>query len=106
MAFNKAPSAWLANWSEDGTNITVPIATFTELTAAEADATTGDIRKILWAFLMEVYQSWADTATADRPDKMSVTRSSSLSADGKQMTTTFSCRFVTDILAQEVADEV
>ena len=49
MAWDPLPPTWMASWSEDGTNITVPIATFTKMTAAEADASSGDIRKVLFA---------------------------------------------------------
>jgi hypothetical protein len=44
MAFDKTPTTWLPSWSEDATNITLPLASLPELTAAEADAATARFR--------------------------------------------------------------
>lgn len=41
MAFNPLPTNLIPSWSENGTNVTFPIASVPELTAAEADAVTG-----------------------------------------------------------------
>jgi hypothetical protein len=43
-------------YSSDGTNITIPIADLPGLSAAEADATTGDWREILQAILRSSWQ--------------------------------------------------
>jgi hypothetical protein len=48
MAFDPAPSSLFPSWSEDGTTISVPIASIANLTAAEADGTTGDWRTRSW----------------------------------------------------------
>ena len=58
MAFDQKPSSWFDNWSENGTAISVPIATFPEMTAEEADATTGDIRKVIYAICEKIYQEY------------------------------------------------
>lgn len=75
MAYTQAPADWIPSWSEDATNITVPIASFPELTAAEADATTGDIREVLYALLEVLRAKYVATAEADRPTKMTIARS-------------------------------
>jgi hypothetical protein len=105
MAFDKAPGTWLTNWAEDGTDIIVPIATFPEMTAAEADAATGDIRKVLYAVCEALHQKWTATATTDRPTKWSVRKSSYVNPITGQTTHTYSHTFVTDTLASEVGDE-
>ena len=105
MAYDPKPSTWIPNWSENGTNITVPIASFTEMTAAEADADTGDIRKVLFAICEEMYQKWIATAAADRPGKMTVYRSTSVNDATDTTTKNYIFSFHVATSAQEVADE-
>lgn len=47
MAFNYAPTSIWPSYSSDGTNITIPIAQLPGLSAAEADAVTGDWREVM-----------------------------------------------------------
>ena len=105
MAFDKKPSTWIPDWSENGTNITVPIATFTEMTADEADADTGDIRRVLFAICEELYQKWLATAAADRPGKLSIYRNTSVNDATDTTRKTYQFVFETQTLTQEVADE-
>jgi len=105
MAFDDTPTTWIPSWSEDGTDITVPIASFPELTAAEADAATGDIRKILFAVLTRIYAVWAALSLDDRPGKMRITRSDDMDDASGQMTRTFAVRFHLSGTSQDVADE-
>jgi hypothetical protein len=77
MSFNKAPSNWIPSWSADSTNITVPIASFPEMTADEANGTTGDIRKVLFALCKKLSSKWIATAVGDRPAKMIISQASS-----------------------------
>ena len=105
MAFSALPTDVIASWSEDGTNVTFPIASVTELTAAEADALTGDSRKILFALMEQWYSWYIGLATADRPEKMAITKSSALQTDGT-FRNTYSIVFYTEVTGQEVLDEV
>ena len=105
MAFDKTPTTWLANWSEDGTDITVPVATFTELTAAEADAANGDIRKIVFALLEHLYQGWIGTASADRPVKWTMSKTATINAVNNAITSRYVVTLITDIGTQEVREE-
>lgn len=64
-----APKFVFPGYSSDGTNITIPIDNLIGLTAAEADATTGDWREILQAWLLKAteYQRsivWSSQARA------------------------------------------
>lgn len=106
MAWNPLPPSWFANWAEDGTNITVPIATFPELTAAEADATAGDIRKVLFAICDKCWSVWSALVTADRPSKMTLSKSVSVNAATGIATNTFTFTFQTLVVSQDVAPEV
>jgi len=105
MPFDPKPSTWLANWSEDGTNITVPIATFLEMTAAEADATTGDIRKVLFAVCEALHAKWLATPAADRPVRMTISKNSTVNSATGITTHRFGFDFETQTTAQEVAAE-
>ena len=105
MAFDKKPSTWIPNWSENGSDITVPIATFPEMTDAEADATTGDIRKVLFAIMEQLWAKWLATATADRPAKMTINRGTSTDDRTGVVTKQFTLVFKTQVSGQEVADE-
>lgn len=105
MAFDQKPSTWLDDWSEDGTDITVPLATFPEMTADEADAEDGDIRKVLFAIAEKLYDSWNNTATADRPTQMYIAKSSSVNTTTGVVTNTYTLRFYCEINTQEVKDE-
>ncbi len=105
MAFSAVPTTWIPSWSEDGTNITVPIASFPELTAAEADAATGDIRKIVFAIIEKLYQAYNATATADRPTKWTMSKSTSVNTTTNVNTNTYSITIMTAIATQEVPAE-
>jgi hypothetical protein len=104
MAFNPAPTSFFANWSEDGANITLPIASVPELTAAEADATTGDIRKVLFAIIERAAVAYAALAAADKPGKMAIDRSNFLRSDGN-IDRTFTVTFTLAPASIDVADE-
>ena len=103
MAVNVQPSVWFANWTSDGTDITVPIASFPEMTADEADPTTGDIRRVWYAMTAQLYAHWLSLATLDRPTKMVITKSQALS--GSTLVESFTVTFYSEILSQEVLDE-
>ena len=106
MAFDKTPTSWIANWSEDGTDISVPIASFSELTAAEADGTTGDIRDIVFAIIQHLYTTYNALATADRPDKLTIKKTATYNSVYNKLTNRYTFTIVTDIGTQEVRAEV
>jgi hypothetical protein len=103
MALDLTPASWIADWSEDATDVTFPIASLPELTAAEADGTTGDIRKVYFALCSQMQSVWDATAAADRPVKMLLYHTASVSGD--VITHTYTATFKNSITAQDVADE-
>ena len=105
MAYSAVPSTWIANWSEDGTNISVPLASFPELTAAEADGATGDIRQIVWALMTKLYTAWVATPSADRPTKWTCSKSVSQNTTTGEVTNTFTFVLKTTIETQNVSAE-
>lgn len=105
MAQDFSPNAWIGDWSEDGTDITIPIASFPELTAAEADGDTGDIRKVLFAIMVKVQAVYDALAVADRPTRMQMSKSSSVNAAGTEIVHYFQTQFTNTVATQDVADE-
>jgi hypothetical protein len=107
MAFAKVPTAWLPNWTLTDTNtkISVPIASFAELTSAEADGTTGDIRKIVFAFMEALWLEWNSLATADRPTKWNMTKAASVNTSTGITTIQYVQTIYVQTTAQDVADE-
>ena len=105
MAFDDTPTTWIPSWSENGTDITVPIASFPELTAAEADGTTGDIRKIAWAIAKKLSDVWYATESANRPANMIISKASSVNSTADEVTHTITFRFVNTISGQDVKAE-
>jgi hypothetical protein len=65
-----APGELFDSWTEDGTNITVPLASWPDMTAAIADATTGDSRKVVVSFCQQAF-TWYNNL-ADRPTAVTV----------------------------------
>lgn len=105
MAFDKTPTTWISGWSVVGTDIVVPIASFPELTAAEADAATGDIRKIVFAIIEHLYQAYIATDSDDRPTKWTMTKMCLVDAARNVITSRYMVTVETQIGTQEVTDE-
>tara|TARA_S200002703_G_C3729930_1_gene224373 strand:+ start:314 stop:649 length:336 start_codon:yes stop_codon:yes gene_type:complete len=89
MAFDPAPGTdwWPTGYAYASDQITLNTAAhasplLTELTAAEANATTGDIRDVYHALCAAMYAAWDGQDDADLPTKMVITRSESLNSDG------------------------
>jgi len=104
MAFDKKPNSMFASWAEDGTTITVPIASFTDLTAAEADGVTGDSRAVVLRILDHAFNYLNDLAAADKPTKMSVDRNRRESPSGA-IIHQYRVEVFTDVVENAVASE-
>jgi len=105
MAISRIPTAWIASYSSDGTNMTLPIASFSGLTVAEAATADGDICNIVKEILEVIYAAQQALASADRPTKMTVARLTTTD-DGtgivtRQFTVTFTCSSPTINVAAE-----
>ena len=107
MAFDATPTSWVASWSEDGTNCTFPLASLDEgaaLTAAEADAVSGDWRYIVHSLIDHTYGYYNGLATADKPTKLTISKSGSLQSSG-EMLYTYTVRVYVAISGEDVAAE-
>jgi hypothetical protein len=60
--------------TSDGTSITIPLTDLPGLSAAEADATTGDGRKVFYGIIEQSHQALSALDAANRPQKMSLTK--------------------------------
>lgn len=103
MAFNDAPSDWLPNgYSLDSNLVRFKTATggtgvaLPELTDAQADPTTGDIRQVMYAICAAFAQAWESKATADRPTRMTISRTTSTAREGV-LSHSFTFRFDTPV---------
>lgn len=111
MSYSAVPSTWLgAGYSYAANQILLNTAAhgtplLTELTAAEADATTGDIRKIMYALAQMLYTKYTAIATADRPTRMAIYRGSTLDESTNLVTRTFTLTFTLDASAIDVTAE-
>jgi len=110
MAFNPLPQSWFTGLTDGSTScnasdMVIPISTFPELTAAEIDSSTGDIRKMLFAICEKCWSVWNALAMADKPSRMTLAKSSSINTSTGITTSTYTFTFQTVTSAQEVAAE-
>lgn len=105
MAFDPLPPTWIPGWSEDGTNIIIPLASLPEITAAEADATTGDIRKSLYALCEHLRDTWDTMASADRPSKMVISATATINPTTNEITKRYTFAFTAEASGIDVAAE-
>ena len=105
MAMNLAPSHWLENYSADSSGIKIPLASLPGLSAAEANASTGDIRKVARAIIAALHAAFLAEAEADRPAQMQLSRYTSVDEENDTTTRTYQARFVVEVGEEEVVDE-
>jgi hypothetical protein len=105
MAFNKQPQTWFTSLTDNGTALSIDIADIPELTAAEIDSSTGDIRKFVYAMIEKLWTEYNDLATADKPGKLTISKYVSVDPSTGVVTNTYSFVVKTTVSAQEVADE-
>jgi hypothetical protein len=117
MAFNATPSGWLGSgYTVSGSGTTAAInfgisgntavgEALPEITAIEANATTGDIRKIYYGIIEKLYLSYSGKATADRPNRMTISKSSSVDSTTGLITTNYNIQFVLAATGLDVTAE-
>lgn len=105
MAMNLAPGHWLEGYTADSSGITIPLAALPGLSAAEAHASTGDIRKVARALLAALHGAYIGEAEEDRPQRMEISRSTYVDDSADTTTRTYQARFVVEVGEEEVVDE-
>ena len=98
-------TAIVATDTGTGTHTIKALGLLQEVTDAEAHATTGDWRKVAFGICEAMYQKQINTPSADRPTKVSFTRSSSTNEITGVVTKFYGFSFSTATLGFEVADE-
>lgn len=76
-----------------------------ELTSVEANPSTGDMRKIVFALEAALYAAVQGIAAADRPAKWTNNRQSSVNDSDDVIARTYVNQFITEISGEEVAAE-
>ena len=113
MAFVATPSSWLGDGysANDSTHtITLPIAghanqVFTDISDAEANASSGDIRKIMYGLMEGIYTKWNAANSTDRPTNWTMYKTSSVNTTTGIVSHTYQVQFNNTVSAQEVANE-
>lgn len=106
MAANLVPSSWFASWAEDGTNITVPIATFLGLTAADADGTTGDIRQIVYSIMETIANGkLVNLNNNTMPANLDITSAATFDGDTNTITKVYTVTVKTEVATVTILDE-
>ncbi len=104
MPYSDTPTDLFASWAEAAGTITVPLASISELSTAEADGASGSSKAISYALCAEIEAWYAALATADKPTKMVVTKSGPSTTSGVTKTT-FVLTFTMETLGLEVEAE-
>ena len=105
MAMNLAPSHWLTGYSADSDGITIPLSALPGPSAAEANASTGDIRKVARALCAALHKAYIEEAAADRPARMEISRNTSVDESTDSTTRIYQARFQVAVAEEEVVDE-
>lgn len=107
MPFNSSPNVWFSGLTVDSSGVTFPYSSMDNLTQADSDPTTGDMREIVFGFCEALADNMALTATADRPSQLSVTRTATVSTVSGQdiLTKTYTIRVNLDIDDVSVVSE-
>ncbi len=105
MAMNLAPSHWLDGYTADSSGITIPLTALPGLSAAEANATTGDIRKVARALFAALHAAYLGEAEADRPQQMELSRYTNIDESTDTTARSYTARFVVEVGEEEVVDE-
>ena len=98
-------SALSASFANSTQYLCIPMSSLPELTAVEANPSSGDIRKIMFAFETAIYNAYNAIAVDNRPTRWTNSRSQSFSSDGLTITRNFNHQIVTGVSGEEVVNE-
>ena len=119
MAFTTYPTTWVPGYTANSTShtLTIPLThangaawAATDITDVEANATTGDIRKVYQGLSEFMYQNYANRMmtqanTADRPAKLTISKSVSVDPAANTTTLYYTMTFVCATATVDVANE-
>lgn len=107
MAFDASPSGWFSGLTASATELTIPYSSLNDLDQTKADPDTGDIREIIYNICEAFSDAWSNTATADRPEKTTISTGTSVTSTGgvDTLTKTYTIRVTLDIDSVSVSGE-
>lgn len=98
MAFSKVPTDCIASYDYADSKMSLPIAALPEITAGEADKTSGDIRQIILGLVEKFYQ-WYVALGTSQPTKLSISRTSITNDLTGEIIRTYIVQFKCDVAA-------
>jgi len=87
------------------TNTSAGTKLLTEVIDDEANATTGDARKVIFGIMEAIYAAYNAIAVADRPTQVTISKSVSTAPTTGVVTNTYAVRCYTAVSAQEISNE-
>lgn len=106
------PSAILPNYqylaagaATPSAGVFIPLASLPGLTAAEADAATGDGRKVAFELSRAIFSNFNALPTANRPNRFTITRGVPSGLDQTTVRQTFTLTFDIDFSGSDMANE-
>jgi hypothetical protein len=99
------PTDILPNYSSDGTNITIPLTDLAGLATAEANATTGDGRKVAFELVKTIHENLQALADEDKPAQFLTSESTPTGQGPSEVRKSYTFTFDVNISAVDVADE-
>lgn len=94
-------------YSSDGSSISLTIESsglLPEISSAEANASTGDYRKVLYGLVEGIFQKYTDIPQTDLPTKMELKRGTTENLAG-EIARTYTFKFILDSTGFEVSAE-
>lgn len=106
MAFVKTPSVLFgSNYNYQSDTIELDRTEYANISAGEADASTGDYRRIMYGLLEDCYARFMAQAVANRPARMTFVKNTSVNDTVGNAQVTYTIRFTVDNVIAEVSDE-
>jgi hypothetical protein len=103
--FNKTPDAWISGITVEDSNLVIPLNSIPELQANEVTGFNADIRKVMFALVDALFDSWNNTPPANRPKRISIGRTTSFNDTLGTTQRNYNFQFQLGSLTFEVADE-
>jgi hypothetical protein len=103
--FDKTPNTWLPGITVENNNLVIPLSVIPELQSSEVVGSNADIRKVMFALVDMLYNRWNSTLQADRPVRMSITRSTQFNDLSGATTRNYTQQFQVSPLGIEVVNE-
>lgn len=102
---NLTPSHWLPGYTATESAVSIPLSALPGLSAAEADASTGDIRKVARALFAALHAAYLGEEEDARPAKMRLDRATVVDESTDTTTRAYTATFQVAVSEEDVVDE-